>query len=320
MDRIIGIDISKQDFVVAILTHNKPLIKKFSNKEKEFHKFIKYLKILKIDHAKICMEATGKYGEKLANFLYRLGYKISVVNPSCIKAFANTNLSRNKTDSADALLIANYASKCDPKLFVPKKPLLKKIQEIHRCIQDLKAQLTQTTNRLENADLLPKAVSSTWQDMASSIKAKIEELQSYVIEIIKSDKDIKQDYENLQTIPGIASISAIAIIAEVPTIDALPNARALAAYAGLNPKHKVSGSSVKGKTRISKIGCANLRKILYFPAIVSSSVNYNFQKFKQKMKNKGKHNMIIIIALMRKMLHIIFAILKNKSTFSYELV
>lgn len=317
MDRIIGIDISKQDFVIAILTHNKPLIKKFANKEEGFHKFINYLKILKINQAKICMEATGKYGEALANFLYELRYKISVANPSCIKAFANTNLSRNKTDSADALLIANYASKCDPKLFVPKKPLLKEIQEIHRCIQDLKSQLTQTTNRFENA-VLSKVVSSTWQEMASSIKAKIEELQTYVIEIIKSDKDIKQDYENLQTIPGIASTSAIAIIAEVPTIDTLANARALAAYAGLNPKHQVSGSSVKGKTRISKIGSANLRKILYFPAIVSSSVNNNFQQFKQKMKNKGKHNMVIIIALMRKMLHIIFAILKNKSTFSYE--
>jgi len=80
-----------------------------------------------------------------------------------------------------------------------------------------------------------------------------------------------------------------------------------------------SGSSVKGKSRISKIGSGNLRKILYFPAIVSSSVNRNFQEFKQRMRAKGKHNMVIIVALMRKLLHIIFAILKNKSIFSYEL-
>jgi len=81
----------------------------------------------------------------------------------------------------------------------------------------------------------------------------------------------------------------------------------------------LSGSSVKGKSRISKIGSGNLRKILYFPAIVSSSVNRNFQEFKQRMRAKGKHNMVIIVALMRKLLHIIFAILKNKSIFSYEL-
>lgn len=79
MDRIIGIDISKQDFVVAILTNNKPIIKKFVNNESGFHKLVKYLKMLKIDNAKICMEATGKYGEKLANFFYDLGYKVSVV-------------------------------------------------------------------------------------------------------------------------------------------------------------------------------------------------------------------------------------------------
>lgn len=319
MDRIIGIDISKQDFVVAILTNNKPIIKKFVNNESGFHKLVKYLKMLKIDNAKICMEATGKYGEKLANFFYDLGYKVSVVNPACIKAFAKTNLSRNKTDSADALLIANYANKCDPKLFIPKKPILKEIQEIHRCIQDLKSQLNQVTNRLENVDLLTQVVSSTWQDLASSIRLKIEALQNHLVKLALSDENIKKDYKNLQTIPGIASISAIAIIAEVPDIDILPNARALAAYAGLNPKHTLSGSSVKGKSRISKIGSGNLRKILYFPAIVSSSVNRNFQEFKQRMRAKGKHNMVIIVALMRKLLHIIFAILKNKSIFSYEL-
>jgi transposase len=320
MDRIAGIDISKQDFVVAILTDKKPIIKKFTNNKNGFNLLLKYFKKLKIDQAKICMEATGKYGENLANFLYKLAYQVSVVNPACIKAFAHTNLARNKTDATDALLIANYASKCNPRLFTPKKPILKEIQEIHRCIQDLKSQLTQVTNRLENIDLLPGAVSSTWQNMASSIKTKIEELQNYVVELILSDHDIKQDYENLQTIPGIASISAIAIIAEVPSVDILPNARTLAAYAGLNPKHRISGSSVRGKTRISKIGSGNLRKVLYFPAVVSSSANHNFQKLKQKMKSKGKHNMVIIVALMRKLLHIIFAILKNKSTFSYDLV
>ena len=265
------------------------------------------------------MEATGKYGEKLASFLYALKYKVSVVNPACIKAFANSNLSRNKTDPADALLIANYANKCEPKLFIPKTPILKEIQEIHRCIQDLKSQLNQATNRLENIDLLPKAVSSTWQNMSSNIKDKIKELQEYVIKLISSDPAINQDYKNLQTIPGISSISAIAIIAEVPDVNVLPNARTLAAYAGLNPKHRISGSSVRGKTRISKIGSANLRKILYFPAIVASSANHHFLSFKQKMKNKGKHNMVIIVALMRKMMHIIYAILKNKSSFSYEI-
>ncbi len=320
MSNIIGIDISKADFVIAILTdNNKPVIKKFSNNKQGFDQLIKYFKSLKIDQAKICMEATGKYGEELANFLYQLGYQVSVINPACIKAFANTNLSRNKTDSADAVLIANYANKCDPRLFVPKRPILKEIQEVHRCIEDLKSQLTQVTNRLENIDLLPHEVSFTWENMAFAIKTRIQELQTYVVKLISSDEAIKQDYENLQTIPGIASISAIAIIAEVP-VNNLPNARALAAYAGLNPKHRISGSSVRGKTRISKIGSGNLRKILYFPAIVSSSVNKNFLAFKTKMKNKGKHNMVIIIALMRKLIHIIFAILKNKSSFSYDLI
>lgn len=247
MNTIIGINISKQDFVVAILTENKPIIKEFTNNKNGFNLLIKYFTKLKIYQAKICMEETGKYGGNPANFLYKLAYQVRVVNPACIKAFAHTNLARNKTVATDALLIANFASKCYPRLFTPKKPILKEIQEIHRCIQDLKSQLTQITNRLENIDLLPGAVSSTWQNMASSIKAKIEESQNYVVELILSDHDIKQGYENLQTIPGIASISSIAIIAEVPSVVILPSARALATtYAGLNPKHRISGSSVRG--------------------------------------------------------------------------
>ena len=87
-------------------------------------------------------------------------------------------------------------------------------------------------------------------------------MKKHLLELTLSDESIKKDYENLQTLPGIASISAIAIIAEVPNIDVLPNARALAAYAGLNPKHRLSGTPVRGKSRISKIGSGNLRKIL----------------------------------------------------------
>ena len=289
MDRIIGIDISKQDFVIAILTDSKPLIKSFTNDKHGFSKLTQCFKTLKIQSAKICMEATGKHGDKLASFLYHLGYKVSVVNPACIKAFARTNLSRNKTDSVDALLIAHYASNCDPRLFAPKNPIIKEVQETYRCIQDLKSQLNQMTNRLENIETLPKIVSSTWQDLTASIKVKIEKLQNHAIQLVSSNKDIKKDDENLQTIPGIASISAIAIISEAPDVKTLPNARALAAYAGLNPKHTISGSSVRGKSKISKIGSRSLRKILYFPVIVSSSVNNNFLEFKHKMKGKGKH-------------------------------
>ncbi len=92
-----------------------------------------------------------------------------------------------------------------------------------------------------------------------------------------------------------------------------------ATYFGLTPSHKTSGSSVKFKARISKMGPRALRKALYFPAIVAKNHNLLIQAFSEKLKRKGKHNMVIIIAIMRKLLHVIFGVLKSKTPFNPSL-
>ncbi|KJV54864.1 transposase IS116/IS110/IS902 family protein [Orientia chuto str. Dubai] len=106
----------------------------------------------------------------------------------------------------------------------------------------------------------------------------------------------------MQTIPGIGRITAVAILAESPDIESFSNARQLAAYAGLTPKHKTSGTSIKGKSTISKIGSVNLRSALYFPAIVAKNHNPIFKQFIQKLSSKGKPTKVIIVAIMRKLL------------------
>ncbi|KJV55146.1 transposase IS116/IS110/IS902 family protein [Orientia chuto str. Dubai] len=120
----------------------------------------------------------------------------------------------------------------------------------------------------------------------------------------------------MQTIPGIGRITAVAILAESPDIESFSNARQLAAYAGLTPKYKTSGTSVKGKSTISKIGSANLRRALYFPAIVAKNHNPIFKQFIQKLSSKGKPTKVIIVAIMRKLLHIVFGVIKNNSIFN----
>ncbi|WP_342272230.1 transposase [Candidatus Tisiphia endosymbiont of Parasteatoda lunata] len=124
----------------------------------------------------------------------------------------------------------------------------------------------------------------------------------------------------MQTIPGIGKTTAVAILAEAPDLESFSNARQLAAYAGLTPKHKTSGTSVRGKTSISKIGSSNLRKALYFPAIVAKKHNPLFKEFTQKLSSKGKPAKVIIVAIMRKLLHIIFGVVKNKTSFNPNLV
>lgn len=110
------------------------------------------------------------------------------------------------------------------------------------------------------------------------------------------------------------------MLSESPDLESFSSARQLAAYAGLTPKHKTSGTSVKGKTSISKIGSSNLRKALYFPAIVAKNHNPLFKKLTQKLSSSGKPAKVIIVAIMRKLLHVIFGVIRNKTQFNPNLV
>jgi transposase len=313
---VLGIDISKQDLSLTLLVKDSYKKKKILNTPQGFKELTKWLHTYNIDQVKACMEATGSYGEKIADYLYEKGHQVHVVNPACIKSFAQSKLSRHKTDEIDSLLIAEYASKNDLRLYQPKSPLSKELRALYRCLQNLKNQQTQTNNFLENKELLPKSVRKIYQNITTHIESQIKTVHLLIDKLLVADENLKQDCENLQTIPGIGLTTAVAILAEIPDISALDNARQLAAYAGLTPRHRTSGTSVKGKSRLSKIGSAALRKALYFPAIVAKNHNSQLIEFAKRLENKRKHSMVIIAAIMRKLLHICFGILKHKTPFN----
>jgi len=124
----------------------------------------------------------------------------------------------------------------------------------------------------------------------------------------------------MQTIPGIGKTTAIAILAESPDLESFSSARQIAAYIGLTPKHKTSGTFIRGKTSIAKIGSSNLRKALYFPAIVAKTHKSLFKGFIQKLSSKGKPTKVIIVAVMLKLLHIVFGVIKNNTQFNPNLL
>ena len=151
----------------------------------------------------------------------------------------------------------------------------------------------------------------------------MQEIKNIEVEIdnlLTDNPQLKNQADSIQTIPGIGKITAVAIMAESPDLESFSSARQLAAYAGLTPKHKTSGTSIRGKTSISKIGSSSLRKALYFPAIVAKTHNPLFKKFTQKLSSKGKPAKVIIVAIMRKLLHIVFGVIKNNIRFNPNLV
>lgn len=312
---ILGIDVSKRDLSLCLLIEEKYHQKKIANTLSGFNILKAWLESMGVTELRACLEATGHYGEKIANFLYSHHYHVSVVNPARIKAFAKTKLARHKTDEVDSYLIAEFARKTDLKPYQPRAPLLIELKEYYRCMQHLKAQQKQIGNFLESSDYLPEKVKLTYSRLSKQIEQEILVLEAACDDLMIIDKGLKENLENLQTIPGIGRTTAIAMLAEIPDINQFKSARQLAAYAGLTPSQRSSGTSVKRKARLSKIGSAILRKALYFPAIVAKNHNPILKKFAENLKLKGKHTMVIIGAIMRKLLHIIFGVLKNKTIF-----
>ena len=281
---------------------------------------IKWLQTHEVTKVSACMEATGNYGKSFADFLYKNNHDVSVVNPACISAFARSKLSRHKTDKVDSMIIAEYASKNDLPLYVPKNKALQELQDLYRCSQKLKEQYVQTQNYLANKNHLSKSVCSSYNRLAEHIMKEIANIEVEIDNLLADSPQLKNQTDIIQTIPGIGKITAVAILAESPQLESFNNARQLAAYAGLTPKHKTSGTSIRGKTSISKIGSSNLRKALYFPAIVAKTHNPLFKEFTKKLSVKGKPTKVIIVAIMRKLLHIVFGVVKNNMPFNSNLV
>lgn len=313
---ILGIDVSKKELSLALLAENSCKKHKISNDLKGFKNLTAWLNSHGVKKIKACMEATGSYGEKVADYLYDNGHQVHVINPACIKAFAKSKLSRHKTDEVDALLIAEYAKKNDLRAYTPKDPALKELRSLYRCLQNLKQQQTQVGNFLENEQCLPISVQKIYKDLAKYIEKQIDTTTLTMEKLLAEKQELQKQCDHLQSIPGIGKITAIAILSEMPDLSRLENARQLAAYAGLTPCHKTSGTSLKGRSRLSKMGSSSLRKALYFPAISAKNHNPLMKAFAQKLEKKGKHTMVIIGAIMRKLLHICFGVLKHSTPFN----
>jgi transposase len=310
---VIGIDIGKAKFDGAIKRGEKYQEKKFDNKEEGFIELEKWVKENKVEQAHFCMEATGIYGEKLANYLYSKGYNVSVINPSRIEAFGRSQMRRNKTDKQDARLIAQYCESMKPEKFKPLVEEVKSLQELERHLDSLKQQHRQQLNRLESQSNL--SVIRSTKKIIKFVEEEIEEVEKMIEEEIKKNQQLKKNNELLMTIPGIGQTTAAVILAEIGDITRFDNVRKLDAFVGLSPSQYTSGTSVRKQTKLSKLGNSNLRKALYLPAVSAKNHNPIVKAFCLRLQEKGKVPMCIIGAAMRKLLHLAYGVLKNQLPF-----
>jgi len=309
-EQVLGIDIAKMKLDVCLLINGKALMKKFDNELKGFKLLQGWLRSLRIERAHACLEATGSYGEAVAEFLHEQGHRVSVVNPLRINGFAKSDLKRNKTDQADARTIAEFCLAKDPEDWHPMPPEIKQLQALTRRIEALERMLGVETNRLEMA---PDAVRPSIERMIETLREEIENVQRLIKDHINNNPDLKRQSNLLQTIPGIGEKTARLLLGEIE-FHSFESARALAAFVGVTPRRFQSGSSIN-RTRLSKLGNGRVRKALYFPAIVAVQCNQIVKLFAQRLSDNGKTPMQVVGAAMRKLLHIAFGVIKNNRPF-----
>jgi transposase len=312
----LGIDISKDKFDAALLIKDKFKTKAFSNTEKGFLALTKWFQKYKPFDLHICMEATGIYGEKLATFLFENNVRVSVVNPARIKGFGQCELSRNKSDKADAKLIARFCKSMNPKSWEPPPAHIQELRGWVKRLDALNAMKQQENNRLESTE---GDVLATVTEHIRFLEEEIDKAKLVVKNLVATNEDLCQKKELLESIPGVGEATIAVVLAYIGQPELFNSAKQMAAFVGLNPKQRQSGSSVNGRTRLSKTGNSAIRKALYMPAIVASRHNPVIKRFCDNLTDAGKTKMVVIGASMRKLVHIIYGVLKNQCPFNPKL-
>lgn len=313
---ILGIDIAKLKFDVHLRTRegDGPGQQQcFPNNSKGFKALLKWLLAQGVKELHVCLEATSRYGDALAAFLYDHGYQVSLVNPRRIRHYADSQLTRTQNDAIDARLIADFcASQQKLALWEPRSPAHCQLQDLTRARQTLVEQQEGFTNQLETARGLARA---SFQRQIGSLEREILRLDKAMKELVQKTPELTTPIELADSVTGVGFITAATVVAELPPVDKMAQASQAVAYAGLDPRRKTSGTSVKTTPHLSRMGSSRLRKALYMPAIVALKYNPIVRALGQRLAAKGKRGKYVIAAAMRKLLRLIFGVIKTGSAF-----
>jgi transposase len=312
----LGVDIAKHKFDVALILNGKFKNKVFENTEAGFTALIQWLTSHQVSHVHVCMEATGVYWEALATYLADAQHKVSVVNPAQISAYAKSVLQRGKTDVQDARLISRFCERERPTLWQPAPANQRALLQLVRQLQHLNESYQAEQNRLKTST---GDVYTSIADTVDFLSEQIKQLSTKIDQHIDQDPTLKQNHALLDSIPGIGDKTAPWLLAYLGTGERFGRGKQAAAFAGLTPRPWQSGSSIHGKSRISKTGHTDLRRILFMPALATYGRKKAFVAFIERLKANGKTPKEIVVALMRKIITIAQAVLRSQTPFNADL-
>lgn len=312
MASFLGIDLSKETFHACLLSDHAEAKKAFPNTSKGFEQLTAWHKNRHAVDVQICMEATGAYWEALALYLRGLEQRVSVVNPARIKAFAQSKL-LTKTDEVDAALIARFCRSQNPEPWLPPSPEIRVLQALMRHYEHLKTTRAQQSVYAQSSEAA--VVVASIREVIATLDEQIAQVERKIRQHSDDHPDLKRRRDLLTSIPGIGETTAGSILSEIPHLDRFQSAKAVAAFAGLSPRERRSGTSIHGRTRLCKTGDARVRKALYMPAMVALRFNPTLRIFAERLLAAGKHKRLVIGAVMRKLLVLAYGILRSGVAF-----
>ena len=315
----IGVDVDSEELVCAMQRagQRQPLAT-FGNAAAGHKKFIRWA-TKGGRAARVCLEATGIYSLEFALALHHAkNVEVMVVNPRAIKDFCRACMQRAKTDAVDAGGILDYLERMPFAAWQPPAPEILELQAINRRIVQLNTELTREKNRRHAAEFAGASADTIANDIEVNIhhlERRIDRMQQSGLKLVRGVPALATKLAHLVSTKGIAEASAMRLLGELLVLPDDLAAPQWVAHAGLDPRPYESGTSVHRPRRISKVGNRHLRAALYMPALVAIQHEPNVKAFYNKLVTAGKQPMQAVVAVMRKLLHAIWGMLKHDQDF-----
>jgi transposase len=315
-----GIDVSAREISVARLRSKEenPKFATFANSPSR-HKALLAFLLEGTDRIRVCLESSGNYSLDLALALHaHRQVEVSVINPRRARRFAESLGERSKTDPVDAHVLCQYAIRMPWVGWQPPSSLALRLRAITRAIESLGVMLTQEKNRahaLGSSQALPALVLRERERHQRYLEHRMRQLRREARRLIARDSELERRFRLMLTVPGIGETSALQILGELVVLSDTMDARQWVAFSGLDPCHFSSGTSVEKRPRISRGGSRHLRHALYMPALGALCHEPHLRAFYQRLLSRGKKPLQAVVAVMRKLLHALFAMFRSNSSY-----
>lgn len=323
----VGVDISKDDYKICfyqLFDNQKQSVKgsrTFKNKLSAFYDFVKWVEKRRVPNisVRITVEATGVYYEQFVHYLRdKTDFHISVVLPNKSKAFAKSHNIKTKTDAVDAKVLALMGLERNLTAWHPLSPNMLTIKQLSRdriSLIEEKIALTNKLHALKHSYRPNKDVMKRMNERFRLIKKQIKKVEGQLAQVVQTDEVLNERIEKICKIKGLGFITVLTIIAETNGFELFTSRAQLTSYAGYDIVERQSGSSVRGKTRISKKGNRFIRRALYFPALVVVKHEPQFSQLFERVYERTAIKMKAYVAVQRKLLLLIYALFSKSEAY-----